>query len=39
MSFTGTLDGNSIKATAASKGGSWKAEREAGTEKPLEPAA
>ena len=38
-SFTGTVDGNTLKANASGKGGSWKAEREAGSEKPLEPAA
>ena len=37
--FTGTVEGNSITAKSAGKGGSWKAEREPGTEKPLEPAA
>ena len=39
LSFTGTIDGNSLKATAAGKGTGWKAEREPGTEKPLDPAA
>jgi hypothetical protein len=36
ISFTGTADGNSIKATAADGRETWIAEREAGTEKPLE---
>lgn len=36
-SFTGTVEGNSIKATSTGGGGSWKAEREAGTEKVLDP--
>ena len=36
-SFTGTVDGNKIKARAAAKGGNWTAEREAGTEKPIDP--
>ena len=37
--FTGTIEGNTIKATATGKGGTWKAEREAGTEKPIDPGA
>ena len=38
--FTGTVEGNSIKANSTgAKGGTWKAEREPGTEKPLDPAA
>lgn len=37
MSFTGTIDGNSIQAHAPGKAASWKAEREPGTEKPLDP--
>ena len=37
--FRGSVEGNQIKATATAKaGGSWKAEREPGTEKPIEPA-
>ncbi|HSH37718.1 MAG TPA: class I SAM-dependent methyltransferase [Chthoniobacterales bacterium] len=35
--FTGTIDGNSIKASGSGKGGSWKAEREPGSEKPIDP--
>lgn len=39
MSFTGEVEGNTIKANATGKtGGGWKAEREPGTEKPLDPA-
>ncbi|MBA2432310.1 MAG: class I SAM-dependent methyltransferase [Chthoniobacterales bacterium] len=34
--FKGKIDDNSIEASG--KGGAWKAEREAGTEKPLDPA-
>jgi hypothetical protein len=38
VSFSGTLDGDRVKATAASaKGGSWTAERESGSEKPIDP--
>ena len=37
--FTGTIEGNTIKASASGKGGTWKAEREAGTEKPIDPGA
>ena len=38
-SFTGQVEGNTIKANATGKtGGGWKAEREPGTEKPLDPA-
>jgi SAM-dependent methyltransferase len=37
--FTGTIDGNTIKASASGKGGTWKAEREPGTEKPIDPSA
>ena len=37
ISFSGTVEGNSIKATAVRKGRSWEAEREPGTEKPIEP--
>ena len=37
-SFTGTVDGNRIKATGGPGGGAtWEAEREPGTEKPLDP--
>ena len=37
-SFSGTVEGDRVKATAASaKGGSWTAEREAGSEKPIDP--
>ena len=36
-SFTGTIDGNSIKASGSGRAATWKAEREAGSEKPLEP--
>jgi precorrin-6B methylase 2 len=36
-SFTGRVEGNTIKANAAGKGASWSAEREPGTEKPLDP--
>jgi len=39
LSFSGTIDGNSIKAIAPGQGAGWKAEREAGTEKPLDPTA
>ena len=36
--FTGTVEANNIKATASSRGGgSWTAEREPGTEKPIDP--
>lgn len=38
-SFTGTVEGNTIKASAASGGAAWTAEREPGTEKPIEPSA
>ena len=37
LTFTGKVDGNSIKATGTGSGSSWTAEREAGTEKPLDP--
>jgi predicted O-methyltransferase YrrM len=37
-SFSGTIEGNSIKATGSGRAATWHAEREAGTEKPLEPA-
>ena len=37
ISFTGKIDGNSIKAAAAGGRGTWKAEREAGSEKPIDP--
>jgi len=36
-SFAGSIEGNRIKATPSGKGGGWSAEREAGTEKPLDP--
>ena len=37
-SFSGTVEGDRVKATAASaKGGSWTAERESGSEKPIDP--
>ena len=37
-SFSGTVEGDSVKATAASaKGGSWTAERESGSGKPIDP--
>ena len=36
--FTGTVEANSIKASIPGKSGTWKAEREPGTEKPLVPA-
>jgi predicted O-methyltransferase YrrM len=39
VSFTGTVDGNSIKARGSRRGATFNAEREAGTEKPLEPAS
>ena len=38
-SFSGTVEGNKIKASAASRGGNWTAEREPGTEKPIDPGA
>jgi hypothetical protein len=38
-SFTGTVDGDRIKADGSRRGTSWQAERDPGTEKPLEPAA
>ena len=37
LTFTGKVDGNSIKATGPGSGSGWTAEREAGTEKPLDP--
>lgn len=37
VSFTGTIEGSRIKATASGTGGGWKAEREAGSEKPIDP--
>ncbi len=36
--FTGTVEGNTIKAIAPGQRASWQAEREPGTEKPLDPA-
>ena len=38
-SFIGTIDGNSIKATASNKRGTWRGEREAGSEKLLDPGS
>ncbi len=35
--FTGTITGNKIVATDAEKREAWRAEREAGSEKPIEP--
>ena len=38
--FTGEIEGNTIKASAAGKrGGGWKAEREPGSEKALDPGS
>ena len=39
VSFNGTVEGDSIKAKASDGRESWSAEREAGTEKPIEPQA
>ena len=36
LSFTGTIEGNSIKATPSAGGQSWRGERESGTERPLD---
>ena len=37
LEFTGTIEGNTIKASGSGKAGNWTAEREAGTEKPIDP--
>jgi SAM-dependent methyltransferase len=39
LAFTGTVEGNTIKASATGKGGNWTAEREPGTEKPIDPGS
>ena len=38
VSFTGRIDGSTIKAGAAGARGTWRAEREPGSEKPIDPA-
>jgi hypothetical protein len=35
-SFTGTVEGNRLKASGPGRGATWEAEREGGTEKPLD---